>query len=225
MSLERLDFMANVFENLSVKEKRKLMYTMKVDSMKVKKGASLIKEIRGDIIGIVDEGTIEIKRTNANGITTVVERLEENDLFGSTISYIDNEEYDIVAKEDASLYFFNYKDIVNYSEMHRAYYQKFMKNLFIIMEEKIRRKNERIQLLTQKTIREKILSYFEIMSTRNNSKTIYLPFGFSELADYLAVNRSALMREIKSLKEEGFIESKNKRIKLLYYNTSFSKKL
>jgi len=69
------------------------------------------------------------------------------------------------------------------------------------------------------------LSYFEIMSTRNNSKTIYLPFGFSELADYLAVNRSALMREIKSLKEEGFIESKNKKIRLLYYNTSFSKKL
>ncbi len=217
--------MANVFENLSVKEKRKLMYTMKVDSMKVKKGASLLKEIRGDIIGIIDEGTIEIIRTNASGITTIVERLEENDLVGSSISYIDNEEYDVIAKEDSTLYFFNYYDIINYQETHRGYYQKFMKNLFIIMEDKIKRKNERIQLLTQKTIREKILSYFEIMSTKNNSKTIYLPFSYGELADYLAVNRSALMREIKLLKEERLIESKNKRIKLMYYNTSFSKKL
>ena len=37
-----------------------------------------------------------------------------------------------------------------------------------------------------------------------------------ELADYLGVNRSALMRELKNLKEERFIETKGHKIKLLY---------
>ncbi len=38
----------------------------------------------------------------------------------------------------------------------------------------------------------------------------------TDLADYLAIDRSAMSRELKYLKEEGFIEIKGKRIKLLY---------
>ena len=38
----------------------------------------------------------------------------------------------------------------------------------------------------------------------------------NDLADYLAVNRSAMSRELKTLKDEGFIEIKNKKIKLLF---------
>ena len=41
--------------------------------------------------------------------------------------------------------------------------------------------------------------------------------SYTELADYLAVNRSALSREIKNLKDDELIETKGKRIKLLYY--------
>ena len=74
----------------------------------------------------------------------------------------------------------------------------------------------RIEILTKKTIRNKLLEYFKIVSTKNNSKNIYLPFTFTDLADYLAIDRSAMTRELKNLKGEGFIEIKGKRITLLY---------
>ena len=45
---------------------------------------------------------------------------------------------------------------------------------------------------------------------------IKLPFSFKELADYLAVNRTAMFRELKNLKEENLIEIKNRKISLLY---------
>ena len=77
-------------------------------------------------------------------------------------------------------------------------------------------KNERIEILTKKTIRDKLLEYFNIYRKKHASKIIYLPFSFTDLADFLAVDRSAMTRELKNLKEEGFIETKGRRITLLY---------
>ena len=76
--------------------------------------------------------------------------------------------------------------------------------------------NTRIELLTKKNIRDKLLSYFDIISRKRLSKKFTLPFSLTDLADYLSVDRSAMMRELSHLKEEGFIDKKGKKITLLY---------
>lgn len=76
--------------------------------------------------------------------------------------------------------------------------------------------NMRIELLSKRTIREKLLGYFTIISARNMSKSFKVPFSLTDLADYLSVDRSAMMRELKTLKDEGFIEKSGNRITLLY---------
>ena len=75
--------------------------------------------------------------------------------------------------------------------------------------------NSRIELLTKKNIRDKLLTYFNILSSRSFSKTFSLPFSLTDLADYLSVDRSAMMRELSHLKNEGFIEKKGNKITLL----------
>ena len=74
----------------------------------------------------------------------------------------------------------------------------------------------RIELLTKRSIRDKLIGYFTMLSTRNLSKSFSLPFSLTDLADYLSVDRSAMMRELKLLKEEGFIEKNGNKITLLY---------
>ena len=76
--------------------------------------------------------------------------------------------------------------------------------------------NERIDILTRKGIRNKLLAFFEKRFINSNSRNIYLPFTFTEMADYLGIDRSAMTRELKILKEEGFIKVTGKRITLLY---------
>ena len=110
---------------------------------------------------------------------------------------------------------FDYYQILNKNSKSK-YYNQFIKNLLEIIVNSINEKNNRIEILTKKTIRNKLLEYFRIVSSKNNSKNIYLPFTFTDLADFLAIDRSAMSRELKYLKEEGFIEIKNKRITLLY---------
>lgn len=76
--------------------------------------------------------------------------------------------------------------------------------------------NMRIELLSKRTIREKLLGYFNIVSARSMSKTFKIPFSLTDLADYLSVDRSAMMREIKYLRDDGFMEKFGNRITLLY---------
>lgn len=76
--------------------------------------------------------------------------------------------------------------------------------------------NTRIELLTKRSIRDKLIGYFTLISSKNLNKSFTLPFSLTDLADYLSVDRSAMMREMKSLKEEGFIEKNGNRITLLY---------
>ena len=76
--------------------------------------------------------------------------------------------------------------------------------------------NTRIELLTKRSIRDKLIGYFTLISSKNLNKSFTLPFSLTDLADYISVDRSAMMREMKSLKEEGFIEKNGNRITLLY---------
>ena len=76
--------------------------------------------------------------------------------------------------------------------------------------------NKRIEILSKRTIREKLLSYFTLLSGKGFNKTITLPFSLTNLADYLSVDRSAMMRELKTLSDEGFISKNGKIITLLF---------
>ena len=70
-------------------------------------------------------------------------------------------------------------------------------------------------LLTYKGVRDKLLTYFNYLSLECSSKTIELPFSLTDLADYLMIDRTAMMREIKRLKDEKKIRKNKNKITLL----------
>lgn len=61
-----------------------------------------------------------------------------------------------------------------------------------------------------------MLGYFNVISSKNMGRTFQIPFSLTDLADYLSIDRSAMMRELKLLKEDGFIEKNGNSIRLLY---------
>ena len=95
-----------------------------------------------------------------------------------------------------------------------------MQNIFDIQNNRYKDMNERIRVLEKKSIRDKLLEYFDIEYKKSFMRTIELPFNLKDFADYLAVNRSAMFRELKNLKEEKFISIKGNRITLLTKNPS-----
>lgn len=60
----------------------------------------------------------------------------------------------------------------------------------------------------------KLLCYFHQQAERNHGTSFMLPFSFSVLADYIATDRSAMMRELRHLKEEGLVQTEGRRVTL-----------
>lgn len=202
-----------LFENITDKEKENIL--QKLDSMvfSYRKKQSLLPI--GKAIGIIIKGKIKITKTDYEGNTYTIEELDEKEIF-DTISFpINSGEYDIIAKEESQIILISFDEITSDSNNNSKSYNKFLKNLIKIMAQKINNRNIRIEILSSKTIRNKLLLYFKTFKSFN-SNIITLPYSFTELASYLAVDRSAMNRELKKLKDDGLIEIKNKKIKLNY---------
>ena len=208
--------MTSLFKGISEKEKYKLFTLLKSHIYTFDVNVNIIPTIKNDnIIGIIDEGNAEIIRINYNGDKTLIENLEKDDIFGTSISSLYNNEIEIVTKEKTTVIIIDYKRLFYEENINKKYFNIFMQNLFSILNDKIKFKNDRISILTNKTIRNRLLEYFNVNITKG-TKYVYLPFNFSDLANYLGVDRSAMTRELKYMKEEGFIEIKGKRITCLY---------
>lgn len=208
--------MKDPFYNIDEIDKEQLLKQLETVTFEFPKNNTILEKIKNDnFIGIIIDGLVQIIKTDYNGNRTIIEELSENSMFGSRISSLSNKEYSIITKEDTRIIIIDYDQILR-CNVNSNYYNQFIKNLLDITINSVNSKNERIEILTKKTIRNKLLEYFRIVSSKNNSRNIYLPFTFTDLADYLAIDRSAMTRELKYLKEEGFIEIKNKRITLLY---------
>lgn len=208
--------MHKLFNKISVKQQVKLLKLLETSILSFKKGTVMLSTVKENIIGVILEGYAQIVRTDYNGNRTIIEELEEEMLFGSTISSLSSDECELIAKEDTKVLIIDYDLIIESENNTYSYYNQFVKNLLQITTDIIDEKNERIEILTKKTIRDKLLEYFNIYRKKHGSNNIYLPFSLTDLADYLAVDRSAMSRELRYLKEEGFIETKGRKITLLY---------
>lgn len=162
-------------------------------------------------------GEAELVRYDYNGNKNIVEHFSSNDIFGEIFYTVStNNELFVEAREASCVLFFIYDDIKTKCKKNCNFHEKLLVNLPELFLNEIIGLNMRIELLSKRTIREKLQGYFNIVSTRNMSRSFKIPFSLTDLADYLSVDRSAMMRELKSLKDDGFIEKSGNRITLLY---------
>lgn len=209
--------MINPFDGISELQKTKLIKLLKAHTYKFNKNEEILPTSKNEnIICILLEGEANIYNISYNGEEYISERLEENSLFGTYVSGIDYNEFQIRAIEPSTVLVIPYKDLVSDENIEHRYYNIFQKNVFEIIAKKLRDNNNRIKILTRKSIREKLLAYFENCYKVSRSKYIYLETNFKDLADYLSVNKSAMFRELRNLKDERFIKVDGKRITLLY---------
>jgi len=208
----------NLFQDISEKNREKILKLLEAHTMNFPAYCNVLPLIQGDnIICVIDAGSLKIVRNDYDGKVDIIEELGTNKVFGSLVTLAQNNYYEIITKEPTTLTVIDYDNILNMDNVKYDYYFVFLKNLLRIMNETTHEKNERIEILSKRSIRDKLLEYFRIESKRVGSNVIYLPFSFSELANYLSVDRSAMSRELKYLKEEGFISVSGRKIKLDMY--------
>ncbi len=209
--------MSDLFENISEKNIIKLKKILNANTIKFNKNVNILSNInRDDFIAIIDNGDVQLIYNDYNGNKTIIQELTTGEVFGSLTSTINSDEITCMTKEETQITIIEYDDITNDEIIKTDFYIIFIKNLIKILTDQLSIRNTRIELLTKRTTRDKLLAYFKIESQKKGNRKFTLSMPFTELANYLSVDRSAMSREIGYLKDEGFIETEGRKITILY---------
>lgn len=207
----------NIFTNIKEEDITKMLKCFEAKKRTFKKDMVIMNYIGNtSTIGIITKGSAELIRNDYNGNRTIIDTLSEDDIFGEVFSSYNTDELSIKALEEVEVLFIDYYHITKRCKKACPFHSKLVENTLNILSEKIINNNERIEILVKKTIREKILTYLDIISKKKLSKTFTIPLTYTDLADYLGVDRSAMQRELRNLKEDNIIKVNKRKITINY---------
>jgi CRP-like cAMP-binding protein len=171
----------------------------------------------GDAVGVVERGKALLIRIDIAGVSTVMEELGPGGVFGRTLAFDGNREdsLQVVCSIPCEILFIDYPHILKRCEKACTHHSMLVQNMLRLMADKAQILSERVDVLSRRTIRDKLLCYFGQLADRAGGPTFRLPFSLSTLADYIATDRSAMMRELKRLREEGVLSTESRQITLL----------
>lgn len=176
-------------------------------------GASVGHYARGEMLlmagetvprfALVLSGTVQVMMDDINGHHMIMATVLPGQTFGESLCYRGVKESPVyaAAAEETSVAWLSLNGLKSREGPHCAYCERFINMLTM----KTLAMNDRIQVLSKPTLREKLLTLFTQFSTREGHE-FRLPFDRSDMATYLGVNRSALSRELSRMQKEGEIE-------------------
>lgn len=168
-------------------------------------------------IGIILEGSASIVRFDINGVRTIIEKLGEQGIFGDYFTFSSSCRGSIVieAETECDVMFIRRSEILKRCENACQCHSAVVENLLELMTEKSRTLNERIEVLSQRSIEDKLITYLQIVEDNTaDGEVPQIPFSTTALSDYLCVNRSALQREISRLKAKGVLTVSKRNFRL-----------
>ena len=159
-------------------------------------------------IGIVLEGAVDMIKEDIWGNKTILARIGKDDLFGETFACGSDSlsVVSFVVSKDAVVLFMPFCKAMHTCSNGCEFHQKLVDNMVRIIADKNRELLRKIEVISQKTLREKILAYLSIQAQQQNARYFELPLGRTELAEYLCADRTALARELGKMKNEGLID-------------------
>ncbi len=182
-----------------------------------KKGDYVLRqgEHLSDILVLV-EGSLHIQRDDYWGNRSILGHIGIGEIFGEAYAAPDSGTLlnDVIAVEDSSVFFFDVKRVISTCSSACRFHTMVVQNLFFAISEKNRTLVQKLDYLSRRTTREKLISYLSEEAKRQNSPQITIPFNRQQLADYLSVDRSAMSNELGKMRDEGLLEFEKNRFRL-----------
>ena len=158
---------------------------------------------------ILINGEADLVRYDFYGQKTIIGHFNDTDTFGEVFYPANtNNELFVVAKKKCKVLFYTYDNIEQKCRKNCSFHNTLVNFLSKLLLDKIVNLNTRVELLSKRNIRDKLISYFNLLSSKTLSKTIVIPFSYTDLADYLSIDRSAMMRDIKALVDQRYYRKK-----------------
>ena len=203
-----------VFFGLSEDELKAMLECFKARIKTYEDGEMIIRQ--GDMINniyLVLEGNVNIEKDSYWGRRIIVTQLGVNDNIALAFVASKNIEcsIDAIAVGKTKLLLLSYEKCTTMCQNVCTKHKLLIGNLFEILSKENIELLQKIENISQKTIREKLLMYFSNEARRNKSNVFEIPFNRQDLADYLNIDRSAMSFELSKMQKDNLIKfEKNK---------------
>ncbi|MDR1832726.1 MAG: Crp/Fnr family transcriptional regulator [Fusobacteriaceae bacterium] len=163
-------------------------------------------------IGVMLSGTAHLYAINQDGEYQELETYKNRDVFGEIFHVpMENFEYIIEATSYAKVMFIDYHHIITPCNKICEHHTRLINNLFHMTAKKVQLLSLHISIMSQNTIRKKLLAYLKYIRHSAGANPFTIPMSLISLSEYLCVDRSAMMREISHLKRDGVLKSQGTR--------------
>lgn len=203
-------FLANtqLFRGISESEIEELLLCLGAHERNFQKGDVIFRAGSPiDEFGLVLSGSVNIVVNLYWGNSVIFGHVGKGEVFSENYAAVPGKELlcDVVACEDTHVLFLKMQSVMTTCRKGCAYHNRIIQNMLRISAQKNLNMSSRMMHTASKSLRERLLSYFSEQALERGSAHFTIPFNRQQLADYLAVNRSAMSNELSKMQEEGLI--------------------
>lgn len=161
-------------------------------------------------LDIVLGGKVAVQNIDENGNILTMDVFEEMDIIGAGIVFSSRNHYPMTihAMMESTILHLNRQLIINLCQNNLGFMEKFLttisdRSMFL---------TDKINVISLKTIREKLIDFLRYEQHIQNSKIIKLNITKKELAERLGIQRTSLSRELNKMRKDGLVEYDSKSI-------------
>lgn len=170
-------------------------------------------------IAVLESGSAKLEAINIEGDIFRLESYQAGDVFGELFTIpLSTYEYIVTAEDKCRVIYIDYAHVMAPCDHVCPHHTQLISNLFIMTAQKTQELSFHLSVLNQHSTRDKLLCYLKSIQLGKGisyGNEFEIPLTLSKLAEYLRVDRSAMTREIKAMKEEGILDSSQRTFKLL----------
>ncbi len=198
-----------IFRNMSDSEILSALKDLDASEKNYKKGSAILHA--GSVtewMGLVLKGSVTIENNDVWGNKTILSHVEEKQSFAETYGLLADEPMlvDVIANEDCHILFLRIGTLRRGISAREIWAFNLINNLLTISAYKNLALSGRSFHTAPKTIRGRVSSYLNSISIRKGQMEFDIPFDRQQMADYLNLERTALSKELRKMKDDGLID-------------------
>lgn len=207
-----------LFTDISEDDILKIVICLNSRVKKYKKDSAIM--LADDMIssvGIVLSGSVQIIKEDYLGNKNILTELSASEIFAETFTCagIKKSPVTVLSATGCEILFVDYRKIITVCPSSCEFHTRLIANMLRLIANKNLMLNQKIEFMSKRTTREKLLSYLAAQAEKSKCKSFTIPFSRAEMADFLCVDRSAMSRELCRLRNEGLLRFKGNEFKIL----------
>ena len=169
--------------------------------------------------GFVLSGAVQAMTDDPDGNRMIMANVIPGGTFGESLCYLevpDSPTY-IRASEAAEILWLSLAVLYGEPAPQAALARDLRRRFTAMLAERALTMNQRIQVLSGMTIRDKLTTFFTHAANRAGSRSFTISMTREDLSSYIGANRSAMCRELSRMRDDGLIDYRGNRFRIIKF--------